>query len=260
MKRARTQIKPEISNSQCGFVQGKGTRNAIYMMRTLIEGSIDIKQDIYVCMIDYSKAFDKVQHEPFMEILKDLNIKGKSWRLIRNIYWDQSATIRHENELGTWKSIRRGLRQGCVFSPDGFSIYSERIMKKIEDMPGAKVGGVNISNVRFADDTALIANTEKDLQELVNKIKEESKLYGLSLNKKKTYTMVFSKKKEIPKCSIRIDGVELEQVKQFIYLGSILTSDGRNKVEIDRRIGKAKSAFGHITNILSNKKIYKYSK
>ena len=225
------------------------------MMRTLIERSIEMKQDIYVCMIDYSKAFDKVQHEPFMEILKDLNIEGKSWRLIRNIYWEQSATIRYENELGTWKSIRRGLRQGCVLSPDGFSIYSERIMKKIEDMPGAKVGGVNINNVWFADDTALIANTEKDLQELVNKIKEESKLYGLSLNKKKTYTMVFSKKKEIPKCSIKIDGVELEQVKQFNYLGSFLTSDGRSKVEIDRRIGQAKSAFGNMTNILSNKKI-----
>ena len=82
-------------------------------------------------------------------------------------------------------------------------------MKKIEDMPGAKVGGVNISNVRFADDTALIANTENDLQQLVNRIKEESKLYSLSLNKKKTYTMVFSKKKEIPKCSIKIDGVKL---------------------------------------------------
>ena len=130
MKRARAQIKPEISNSQCGFVQGKGTRNAIYMMRTLIERSIEMKQDIYVCMIEYSKAFDKVQHEPFMEILKDLNIEGKSWRLIRNIYWDQSATIRYENELGTWKSIKRGLRQGCVFSPDRFSIYNERIMKQ----------------------------------------------------------------------------------------------------------------------------------
>ena len=255
MKRARTQIKPEISNSQCGFVQGKGTRNAICMMRTLIERSIEMKQDIYVCMIDYSKAFDKVQHEPFMEILRDLKIEGKSWRLIRNIYWDRSATIRYENELGTWESIRRGLRQGCIFSPDGFSIYSERIMKKIEDMPGATVGGVNISNLRFADDTALIANTEKDLQELVNKMKEESKLYGLSLNKKKTYTMVFSKKKEISKCSIKIDGVELEQVKQFNYLGSILTSDGRSKVEIDRRIGQAKSAFGNMTDILSNKKI-----
>ena len=86
----------------------------------------------------------------------------------------------------------------------------------------------------------------------LNKIKEESKLYGLSLNKKRTYTTVFSKKKEIPKCSIKIDGVELEQVKQFNYLGSILTSDGRSKVEIDRRIGQAKSAFGNMTNILSS--------
>ena len=129
------------------------------------------------------------------------------------------------------------------------------MMTKIENMPCAKVGGVNINNVRFADETALIANTEKDLQGLVNKIKEESKLYGLSLNKKKTYTMVFSKKKEIPKCSIELDGVALQQVKQFNYLGRILTTDGRSKVQIDKRIGQAKSAFGNMTNILSNKKI-----
>ena len=67
--------------------------------------------------------------------------------------------------------------------------------------------------------------------------------------------MVFSKKKEIPKCSIKIDGVELVQVKQFNYLGCVLTSDGRSKVEIDREIGQAKGAFGNVTNILSNKKI-----
>ena len=66
--------------------------------------------------------------------------------------------------------------------------------------------------------------------------------------------MVLSKKKEIPKCNIEIDGVELEQVNQFHYLGNILTSVGRSKVEIDRRIGQAKSAFGNMTNILSNKK------
>ena len=70
-------------------------------------------------------------------------------------------------------------------------------------MPGAKVGGVNINQVCFADDTALIANTEKDLQELVNEVKEENKLYGLSLNKKKTYTMVFSKKERDSKVQHR---------------------------------------------------------
>ena len=118
-------------------------------------------------------------------------------------------------------------------------------MKKLENMPGAKVGRVNSSNVRFADDTAHIVNIEKDFQKLVNKIREESELYGLSLNKKTTYTKVFSNKKEILKCSIKIDEVQLEQVKRLNYLGCILTSD---------RIGQAKRAFGNMTNILSTKK------
>ena len=152
------------------------------------------------------------------------------------------------------EKYQKRLETGLRILSRRFSIYSERIMKKIENMPGAKVGGVTINNVRFADDTVLIANTEKDLQDLVNKINKESKIYGLLLNKTKTYTMVLSKKKEIPKYSIEIDGVELEQVRQFNYLGSILTSCGRSKVEIDRRIGQAKSAFGNMTNILSNKK------
>ena len=73
---------------------------------TLIERSIEMKQDIYVCMIDYTEAFDKVQREPLMEILENLNIEGKSWRLIRNIYCDRFATITSENEVGTWKSIK----------------------------------------------------------------------------------------------------------------------------------------------------------
>ena len=100
-----------------------------------------------------------------------------------------------------------------------------------------------VSNVRYADDTALIADSEKKLQDIVDKIVTESQKLGLSLNVKKTYCMVISKKKETPKCYLKSAGVVIKQVEQFNYLGSMLTSDGRCETEIKRRIGIAKKSF-----------------
>ncbi|XP_063596221.1 uncharacterized protein LOC134773075 [Penaeus indicus] len=134
MLRAR-KIKPEIAEEQCGFVEGKGTTNALYILRTLSERALEVQQDLYLCFIDYTKALDIVNHETIMKILEDINLNGKDLRIIQNI---------------------------------------EIIMRNIEGMPGAMVGGQNINNLRYADDTVLIVGNEEDLQSLVNTINEES--------------------------------------------------------------------------------------
>ena len=122
-------------------------------------------------------------------------------------------------------------------------------------MDGIKVNGESITNVRYEDDTALIADSEKKLQDIVDKIVTESQKLGLSLNVKKTYCMVISKKKETPRCHLISVGVVIKQVEQFNYLGSMLTSDGRCETEIKRRIGIAKKSFKDLSNILANRKI-----
>ena len=129
------------------------------------------------------------------------------------------------------------------------------IMREVKDMDGIKVNGENITNVRYADDTALIADSEKKLQDIVDKIVTESQKLGLSLNVKKTYCMVISKRKETPRCHLKSTGVVIKQVEQFNYLGSMLTSDGRCETEIKRRIGIAKKSFKDLSNILANRKI-----
>ena len=142
-------------------------------------------------------------------MLQDINVDGKDLRIIRNLYWQQTAAIRIESEISEYQKIKRGVRQGCVLSPDLFSLYSEVIMRKIENMPGIAIGGHNINNLRYADDTVLMATSEIDLQELVDVINEESEKLGLGLNKKKTETMVISKKKETPRCNIKLNGMTL---------------------------------------------------
>ncbi|GFO04754.1 retrovirus-related pol polyprotein from type-1 retrotransposable element r2 [Plakobranchus ocellatus] len=103
--------------------------------------------------------------------------------------WEQTAAIRIENKTSTFQDIKRGVRQGCVLSPDLFSLYSEIIMRNLENHPGIKVGGKNINNLRYADDTVLIAENKEDLQKLLNIVEEESRKKGLELNSKKTEVM-----------------------------------------------------------------------
>ena len=123
--------------------------------------------DLYLCFIDYSKAFDKVRHEKLFNILEHLDIDGKDLRVIRNLYWDQSAAVRIGGELSEYTLIKRGVRQGCVMSPDLFNIYSEMILRNLENYPGVKINGENINNIRYADDTVLIADSEENLQRLL---------------------------------------------------------------------------------------------
>ena len=118
--------------------------------------------------------------------------------MIRNLYWDQSADVRIGGELSEYKLIKRGVRQGCVMSPDLFNIYSEMILRNLENYPlglGVKINGENINNIRYADDTVLIADSEENLQRLLDITIEKSEEMGLTLNVKKTECMVVSKKK-----------------------------------------------------------------
>ncbi|GFO50505.1 retrovirus-related pol polyprotein from type-1 retrotransposable element r2 [Plakobranchus ocellatus] len=160
MLRIRNKIKPEIAEEQCGFIEDKGTSNAIYILRTLIEGALDV----YLCFIDYTKAFDTVRHDEIISQLKQLNIDGKDLRIIKTMYWEQTAAMRIENKTSTFQDIKRGVRQGCVLSLDLLSLYSEIIMRNLENHPGIKVGGQNINNLRYVDDTVLIAENKEDLQ------------------------------------------------------------------------------------------------
>ena len=102
------------------------------------------------------------------------------------------------------------------------------------------MGGHNINNLRYADDTVLVSENEKDLQQLLNIVESKSKEKGLELNSKKTEVMVISLKEEPPLLNITIKGIKLKQRDHFKYLGALVSSDGRNNTEISARIAQAK--------------------
>ena len=213
-----------------------------------------MQKDVFLCFIDYTKAFDKVRHDQLFEDLTKIGLDTKDIKLLQNLYWKQTACVRVETELSDYINIKRGVRQGCVMSPDLFNYYSELILRNLEQERGLKVGGHNITNIRYADDTILIAESEKDLQRLLDVVVRENDKRGLSLNYKKTECMVISKKGGIP-CSLQINNNQIEQATSVNYLGTTITDDARGEQEIKRRIALAKSTFSKLENILKNKKM-----
>ena len=194
IERMRSKIRPEISEEQFGFVKNSGTINTIFALNRLIENALEIGKDIYLCFIDYGKAFDKVRHVELMRILKNIGIDGKDLRLIEALYRKQRVAVRTEDKLTEWTKIKRGVRQGCCMSPDFFNLYAEVIIREIMEEDGIKIAGKNINNIRYAYDTVLIADSEEKLQNLLQRVNEESELKGIKINIKKTKVMVVSKR------------------------------------------------------------------
>jgi Reverse transcriptase (RNA-dependent DNA polymerase)/Endonuclease/Exonuclease/phosphatase family len=244
----RLQTKAEtdkcLGEDQYGFRKGKGTRDAVGALRVLTERSIQHGQDVYICFVDYEKAFDRVDWRKLMGILRRMGVEWRERRLIGNLYMGQRVKIRIDGEYSEPGKIGRGVRQGCPLSPILFNIYIEEIIREtMEEMEeGIKVGGKRVGALRFADDQAMLAGSQKGLQKMMDRLNEISLNYDMKINVAKTKVMRVSKGKA-KKIKITLNGEKLEQVEKFCYLGSMVTEDARCRVEIKRRIAMGKDAF-----------------
>ena len=144
--------------------------------------------------------------------------------LLRNLDCSQEATVRTGHGTTGWFQIGKGVRQGCILSACLFNLYAEYIMRKAgleEAQAGIKIAWRNINNLRYADDTTLMAESEEELRSLLIKVKEESEKVGLKLNIQKAKIMASG-----PITSWEIDGETVETVADFILGGSKITADG----------------------------------
>ena len=173
----------ELPDVQAGFRKGRGSRDQIANICWIMEKAREFQKNIYFCLIDYSKAFECVDHNKQWKILKEMGILDHMTCLLRILYAGQEARVRTGIGTTDWFQIGKGVRQGCILSPCLFNFYAESIMRNAgleETQAGIKIAGRNINNLRYADDTTLMAESEEELKSLLMQVKEESEKVGLN--------------------------------------------------------------------------------
>ena len=152
----------------------------------IIEKAREFQKNIYFCFIDYAKTFDCVNHKKLWKILQEMGIPDHLTCFLRNLYASQEATIRTQHGTTDWFQVGKGIRQGCTLSPCLFNLYAEYIMRNANKLDDAqariKIARRNVNNLRYADDTTLMAESEEELKSLLMKVKEESEKAGLKVN------------------------------------------------------------------------------
>ena len=213
--RLQQYVNCELPDVQAGFRKGRGTRNQIANISWIIEKAREFQKNIYFCFIQHARAFDYVDHNKLWKIMKEMGIQDHL-TCLRNLYAGQEATVRTGRGTTDWFQIGKGVRQGCILSPCLFNLYAKYIMRNAglaEAQAGIKIAGRNISNLRYADDTTLMEESQEELKSLLMKVKEESEKFGLKLNIQKTKILTSG-----PITSWQIDGETVETVSGFIFL------------------------------------------
>ena len=173
--------------------------------------------------------------------------------LLRNLYAGQEATVRTGHGTMDWFQMGKKVRQGCILSPCSFNFYAEYIMRNAgldKAQAGIKIAGRNINNLRYADDTIFMAESEEELKSLLMKVKEESEKVCLKFNIMKTKIMA-----SCPTISWEMDGKTVETVSDFILWGSKITADSACGHEIKRRLLLGRKVMTNLDSILKSRDI-----
>ena len=173
--------------------------------------------------------------------------------LLRNLYAGQEATVRTGRGTTDWFQIGKAVHQGCILSPFLFNLYAEYIMRNAgleEAKAEIKTAGRNINNLRYADDSTLMEETEEELKSLLMKVKEESEKVGLKLNIQKTKIMASG-----PLTSWEIDGETVETVSDFIFGGSKITAGGDCSHEIKRCLLFGRKVMTNLDSMLKSRDV-----
>ena len=246
----QTKLKEEISEEQAGFRCGMGTRDQILNLKMVMEKNREYGRNMYLCFIDYRKAFDMVSHELLWKGMLEMGFSSRIVDLIKGLYTDQSSTVRTTHGLTVDFRIEKDVQKRCILSPHLFNIYSEAITRTALESFEGKIDGRSITNLRYADDIVLVVGGIEELQNIVNRVHEASSQAGLNLNTSRTNVMkIIRVPVQSEQDNISVNGPDIENVKNFVYLGAMITENYDNSKEIKGCITIAKHAMISLVKI-----------
>ncbi|MEE4247402.1 MAG: reverse transcriptase domain-containing protein [Kangiellaceae bacterium] len=239
---------------QAAYHKGYSTIDHLHAVTQILEKTNEYRIPLHMAFVDYEKAFDSIQHRAVFNALKQHGVQEKYINVLKDTYRGGTAQIRTES-LSKKVSIMKGVRQGDTLSPVLFTAAVEEIFKRVDVENGININGEKLSNLRFADDVILFAESEEGLEELLNSLNIEGKKDGMRINKKKTKTMCNEAAKRKQMRGISVDGEQLEQVDQYKYLGRLLTPGNEMAKEINQRITSGWRRFGQYSTFLKDQKM-----
>ena len=258
-----------VPESQCGFRQNRGTVDMVFAIRQLQEKCIEQRQDLYLLFIDLTKAFDTVSRPGLWTILSKLGCPPKFVQMTRSLHEGMMARVIETGDVSEPFRVTNGVKQGCVLAPTLFSLlFAEMLSAALSQTDAGitiryrtdgrffdlrrlkahtKVRHALVRDLLYADDCALVAHSEQDLQELADCFATATRAFGLTISIKKTEVMTQTYPGVLrPQPNIMIEGKPLNNVGVFTYLGSRLSADGSLDCEIAARLSKASTSFGRL--------------
>ncbi|XP_045460954.1 uncharacterized protein LOC123671253 [Harmonia axyridis] len=234
---------------QAGFRRGFGTNDHLQSIKTVIEKSIEYNRPLVIAFVDFHKAFDTVELSAVLDSLQKCRVDYRYTKLIYNIYKNATMMVRlHENT--NLIRIGRGVRQGDTMSPKLFITVLESAFKMLEwSGKGLNIDGLNLTDLRFADDIALFADNLQDIRKMLEDLQEVCVQVGLKINISKTKFMT----NLVPSANIAIGDHDVNLVDRYIYLGhEIRISRDNQTCELKRRITLSWAAYGRLGGVFKS--------
>lgn len=241
----------------------------IFSLKQIQEKCIDLNRPLYMVFVDFTKAFDTVHRETLWKILRKIGCPEMFTDMIASLHNGMKASVSLKGDLSQPFDVLNGVKQGCVLAPTLFSIFLTTVLNTafddcdkgvmIQTRPGADLFNVSqfkssrktkpvlVRELMFADDTAFVAHTHQDMQDIVTRFATAAKAYGLQINIKKTEMMFQpSPGSDSTHQPIQVEGEDLATVKEFKYLGATVAFNNRLDAELQLRKSKASQAFGRL--------------
>ena len=243
LERVKQQVDAQLRKEQAGFRPGRSCCDQIFVLRNIIEQSIEWQSSLYLNFVDFEKAFDSVHRESLWKLLRLYGLPSKIIDVIRILHDGFQCSVAVNNGQTDWFPVTSGLKQGCMLSPLLFLVAIDLVMRETtrdQDL-GIRWRMENkLDDLDYADDLCLISSTHQHIQEKTAKLNETSRSLGLNINRKKTKVMRINARNNN---TVQVNGEQLEEVDTFTYLGSIVATSGGTDEDITSRINKARHVF-----------------
>ena len=266
-------IEGRISECQAGFRKARGCADQIFTLRRVMEQARDKKMSLSLCFVDFKAAYDSLNRGGLWRILRRYGVSDKMCNIIRALYGSSKSAVRVDGELSDWFSVKTGVRQGCVLSPMLFNIYMDHVIREALEgvkhgvmveyrMPGGRVvrgdlvaGKELVFALLYADDLVLICESEEALKETMIRLEEVTQRYGLNISVKKTKKLITGESSDSNAAELSLRQEAVEQVDEFVYLGSAMTNTGSSEKDIIRRISLGLYKFNELKAVWAHREI-----